>query len=388
MISEEIEKCITKYFFQLADVKDLDLLNNWIEDKENQVLLKEYVKTNFAINLTMSDPNIEEFKKQLIKEIRKQKNPFYRYKFSIIKYAAVAIIFLGLGYFFEISLNQSQSEEVTITPRKDEIILKLDNGDIKIITEDGSSKVLNSKGEVVGQQNGKELVYDEETQKSKIEYNTLSIPNGKRFRIILSDGSIVHLNSGSTLTYPVMFHKDSIRKVSLIGEAFFDVAHNPKNKFIVNTQELNVQVYGTKFNVSNYPENENTEVVLVQGSVSMIDSKKQITNHDDEFFLNPGHKGSFNRGNKEITDEKVNTHHYTSWVDGNLVFRNTSFYKITQQLERSYNVIIINNNKKLAKETFNATVETKYETIEQVLNYFNKVYQIQYSIVENKVIIN
>ncbi len=75
-------------------------------------------------------------------------------------------------------------------------------------------------------------------------------------------------------------------------------------------------------------------------------------------------------------------------MTGNLVFRNISFGSIIQKLERHYNVAIINNNEKLAAETFNATIETKHESIEQVFNYFNKVYQIEYRIIENKIIIN
>ncbi|WP_100611455.1 FecR family protein [Confluentibacter lentus] len=386
MISEEIEKCITKYLFQSADVKDLDLLNDWIEDKENQILLKEYVKTNFAINLAMNDPNIEDFKKQLLKEIRKQKNPFLRYKFSIIKYVAIAIVFLTIGFWSQMHFNDLNSEK-QVKPRTDVITLELENGDIQVISEDGSSKILRTNGKRIAKQKGSQLIYDQDNHETKISYNTLHIPNGKQFNIVLSDGTKVHLNSGSTLTYPVKFLNDSLRKVTLVGEAYFDVTHNEKNKFIVKAQELEVQVYGTQFNISNYPEDENTEVVLVKGSVSLMESNKN-TESKEEFYLTPGFKGTFNKTNKQIIDEKVNISLYTSWMNGNIVFRDAPFEDIIRKLERSYNVIIINNNKKLAKETFNATIETKYETIDQVLNYFNKVYQIQYSIIENKVIIN
>lgn len=387
MISREIETCITKYFFQLADVKDLDLLNSWIESEENQILFKEYVKTHFAINLAMNEPNIEDFKKQLIKEIRKQKNPFYAHRFSIIKYAAIAIVFLTIGFWSQLRFNNVNPKEEKITPRTDVITLELENGDIQVISEDGSSKILHDGGKAVANQTGNQLIYNQDTEDTKISYNTLNIPSGKQFHIVLSDGSKVHLNSGSTLTYPVKFVKGSPRRITLTGEAFFDIAHDENDKFIVNTEELKIQVYGTKFNVSNYPEDENTEVVLAQGSVSLVDSETDEQTRN-EFYLTPGFKGTFNKTNKAIVDEKVNVSLYTSWMDGNIVFRNAAFEDIIRKLERAYNVTIINNNKNLAKETFNATIETKHETIEQVLNYFNKVYQIQFSIVENKIIIN
>src|SRR5690606_11075231 len=144
---------------------------------------------------------------------------------------------------------------------------------------------------------------------------------------------------------------------------------------------------GTTFNITNYPEDESSEVVLLEGSVSLMD-EGSVGVARDEVFLEPGFKGEFNKVERKITKEKVNTSIYTSWRNGNLVFRDISFENIIQKLERHYNVIIINNNKDLDKETFNATIETQHETIEQVFNYFNKVYRIKYKIVENKIIID
>lgn len=387
MIPEKIENCIVKYFCHSADIEDLDLLNNWISHEENISVFKDYVNVNFAINLAMNDPHLDNIKSELLKKIRREKHPFYKFRTPILKYAAVAVLFLFIGLAGQMIFQDEDNSE-QIIPRTDAITLDLGNGEVEIISENGDSKVQNSQGKILGRQKGSLIIYNKDDKENNLVYNTLRIPNGKQFNILLSDGTKVHLNSGSSLTYPTNFIKNMPRKVTLKGEAYFDVAHDEINKFIVNTQELNVQVYGTKFNVSNYPESENTEVVLVQGSVSMSNSTTENTYENDEFFLTPGYKGTFNKINRNITNEKVNTALYTSWMDGNLVFRNTPFEDIIQRLERSYNVVIINNNKKLAKESFNATIETKHETIEQVLNYFNKVYHIEYSIIENKIIIN
>ena len=238
---------------------------------------------------------------------------------------------------------------------------------------------------MVGVRNGNKLVYDQ-GEELKLVYNTLTVPNGKQFSIVLSDGSNVHLNSGSSIKYPINFLKGQQRQVFLTGEAFFEVAHDQVYSFIVNAQDLNIHVYGTKFNVSNYPEDRDTEVVLVEGSVSLRENL--VIGDKPEVYLKPGYMGIYNRSDNNISQEEVNTSIYTSWMNGNLVFRNISFENIIQKLQRHYNVVIINNNKKLARETFNATIETEHETIEQVFNYFNKVYQIEYKIIENKIIIN
>jgi transmembrane sensor len=387
MAPKEIEIIIVKYFSQSANMDDLDILNKWIEDPENQLIFQEYVKTHFAITLAMNEPDIKTVRKALLKEIRREKKKSKKYNLrSFMKYAAIAILFLGIGAVLQKNIFDNNTKEI-IVPKKDEITLKLGNGNIKVIAADGTSKVYDANGKVVGEQKGKELVYANDPNATKLVYNTLSIPNGKRFNITLSDGTVVYLNAGSSMTYPVQFIKDKTRKIFLTGEAFFEVAHDKKHAFIVNANKLDVQVYGTKFNVSNYQEDDATDVVLVEGSVSMTESG--LTGKSKkEVFLSPGYKGTFTKGDKTISNEKVNTSLYTSWMSGNLVFRQESFENIIKKLERHYNVIIINNNKNLAHETFNATIETDHESIVQVFNYFKKVYQIDYSVVENKIIIH
>ncbi|MFQ6600102.1 FecR family protein [Flavobacterium sp. C3NV] len=386
MAPKEIEIIIVKYFSQSANMDDLDILNKWIEDPENQLIFQEYVKTHFAITLAMNEPDIKTVRKALLKEIRREKKKSKKYNLrSFMKYAAIAILFLGIGAVLQKNIFDNNTKEI-IVPKKDEITLKLGNGNIKVIAADGTSKVYDANGKVVGEQKGKELVYANDPNATKLVYNTLSIPNGKRFNITLSDGTLVYLNAGSSMTYPVQFIKNQNRKIFLTGEAYFDVTHDKKHPFIVNANKLDVQVYGTKFNVSNYNEDNATDVVLVEGSVSMRQSG--LLKNKNEFFLTPGYKGTFSKEKKTISNEKVNTSLYTSWMNGNLVFRQESFANIIKKLERHYNVTIINNNRSLANETFNATIETDNESIIQVFNYFKKVYQIDYSIVENKIIIN
>jgi transmembrane sensor len=385
---KDIEIIIVKYFSQSANMQDLDVLNKWIEDPENELIFQEYVKTHFAITLAMNDPDVKSIRKALLKEIRKEKKKAKNNRLrSFMKYAAIAILFLGIGAFLQKNIFNDNVTKEIIVPKKDEITLKLGNGNIKVIAADGTSKVYDANGKVVGQQNGKELIYTNDPNATKLVYNTLTIPNGKRFNITLSDGTMVYLNAGSSMTYPVQFIKNQNRKIFLTGEAYFDVTHDKKHPFIVNANKLDVQVYGTKFNVSNYQEDDATDVVLVEGSVSMTEAGL-VGKNKNEFFLTPGYKGTFVKQNRSISNEKVNTSLYTSWMNGNLVFRQETFANIIKKLERHYNVIIINNNKSLGNETFNATIETDNESIVQVFNYFKKVYQIDYSIVENKIIIN
>ncbi|QWX84625.1 FecR family protein [Cellulophaga sp. HaHaR_3_176] len=387
MIKDEINICLLKYLNNSATGADLDILNNWIQKPSNEILFKEYIETHFAITMSMNKADSSEIRRKLLKEIRKEKNLFYRIKpKSILKYAAVGFFFLGMGYIFQIIIGESELENIPL-PTEEAITLELENGNIKIISEDGSTKIVDVDGQVVGKQKGQQLVYSNDVGVSKESYNTLTVPYGKRFDLNLSDGTKVHLNAGSSLRYPVKFLPGKIRQVFLKGEAYFDVAENKKNPFIVNAYELNVQVVGTEFNVVAYPENVNTDVILIEGSVGLYESNEQF-DIEKNTMLKPGFKASFDKEHKTINTGKVNTTLYTSWIDGTIFFRNEPFDNIIKSLERQYNTTIINNNKTLGNETFNASIEVERESLEEVLNYFNKVYAIEYQVVNNKVIIN
>ena len=232
-------------------------------------------------------------------------------------------------------------------------------------------------------QKSNKLVYDKDLKTETLVFHSLKVPYGKRFDIILSDNSKVYLNSGSTLRYPIKFLDNQIREVFLEGEAFFDISEDEKNIFRVNSNGINVEVYGTKFNFKNYPEDYISDVVLVNGSVGISSSEnKSITK------LSPGFKGSVDKENFKVDKFKINTKIYTSWIDGQVIFRRESFNQIIKKLERLYNVTIINNNEKISEELFNASIDTEEEKIEDVLNYFNKIYNIEYQLFNNKIIIN
>ena len=141
---------------------------------------------------------------------------------------------------------------------------------------------------------------------------------------------------------------------------------------------------GTAFNVSNYPEDGQTDVVLVEGAVGMYKSGEHFS-EEEHTILAPGTKGSFDRTNTTIEIRDVLTSTYTSWVDGRLIFRNMPFDNILKKLERRYNIEILNFNKSLGAEEFNAGF--KDESIDEILDALKTTYGIDYKIRDNKVII-
>lgn len=303
-----------------------------------------------------------------------------------LRVAAVFISFIALGglyhnnYFSNVS---GQNQEVLPSTS---ITLQLDNGEIKVIDTKESQELVNEEGSIVGKQVKNSIAYLNTVETNELTYNTLKIPYGKTFELLLSDGTKVHLNAGTSIKYPIKFLKGHHREVFLEGEAYFDVAKDKQHLFVVNNSGVNVEVYGTKFNVSTYPEDIITDVVLVEGSVSMYKTNSNSELQEShKVLLTPGVKGSFNKKNKQIKTKPVIASIYTSWIYGELVFRDMTFQNILKKLERHYNVGITINNEELANETFNASFGKV--SIQKVLEYLRTTYHIDFTINNNHITI-
>ena len=312
-------------------------------------------------------------------EMPERRSNFRKY----ISIAASVIVLLGIGFFYKQHISNKVVEQ-KFDFKSSDIVLQLENGETQILSEHNSAQIKDAKGNIVGNQSGDKIAYENSLDPEKLVYNTIKIPYGKKFRLQLSDGTMVHLNAGTTLKYPVKFIAGENRQVFLDGEAFFDVAKDKKHPFIVNADELNVRVLGTHFNVSNYPEDAATDVVLVEGSVGMYQSNEEFDALKNT-ILKPGFKGSFNKENAKISTKAVITDIYTSWINGGLTFRNMTFKNIITKLERRYNVTIVNKNEKLANEKFNASFSD--ESIDKVMSYFNDIHGINYTIKNDQILI-
>lgn len=381
MTVKKSERLIVKFITNQASHEEIEELTEWLKEEENQTVFKDFVKTNYAIDTTLNTFDSTEVRKQLSERIQKENNVFYKRRFSsYYKYAAILIVAVG-GFYFYKNTEKSHSKQNVVIPREDEIVLQLGNESQNLDPNDDKN-ITDKNGNVIGRQEKDRLVYTKAYSGGALVYNTIRIPYGKKFEVQLSDGTLVHLNAGTTLRYPVQFVKNQNRQVYLLGEAYFEVEKDKEHPFDVNTQNVNVEVLGTKFNVDTYSENTNTDVVLVEGKVSLYKDQKTKEN---QVFLKPGEKGSNEKGQFAITKEQVNTEYYTAWVKGSLVFKNASFEDIIKKLERRYNVTFINRNKKLGREIFNARFDN--EPIEVVLKYFSDSYAIDYNIDRDKITI-
>jgi len=161
-------------------------------------------------------------------------------------------------------------------------------------------------------------------------YNQLIVPYGKRSEIILTDGTKIWVNAGTRLIYPTEFSKKK-REIYVDGEIYLEVTHYNKWPFVVHTNEMSVNVLGTKFEVSSYPSSPTKDVVLVSGSVKVARGNSQT-------IIKPTYAYSL-RGNN-ATIHQIDVQQYTSWINGIYIFESEELNVIFSKLERYYNVQI------------------------------------------------
>ena len=361
-----ISEILYKYLSNEASEQEVQTLFEWIEASEENK--KHFITLKKAWAITSVSESIS--KDTSIIKI-KPKNKAVKY----LKYAAIFLVLLGLG---KIAFNFSQK-----TKSSKEIVLELGDGRTEYITKNNQSNLVNDKGELIAKKFPHQIIYFGKVKDKEVIYNSLKVPYGKTFKLILSDGTIVSLNSGTTLRYPEQFGLDGKRNVYLTGEAFFEVAKDKEHPFIVNANQVDIEVLGTKFNVSAYPETPTINSVLIEGSIKMY----EIENSSNTVLLQPNQMATWQNYSKKITTKSVDPSFYSAWTKGELTFKDTPFSTIVKIIQRSYDVEIINENSDLAKQTFTGTIKISESSVENILELLKRDTPFNYTIKENTITI-
>ena len=238
---------------------------------------------------------------------------------NILKYAAVACAVLGIAVsVFYISGNKTPETVETVAVAQVSVPA-IAHGSSKavLILEDGSSVKLDRQSTfqtadatVRNTEHSGIISYKktEKTEKKEVKMNRLIVPRGGEYNVELADGTLVYLNAESELQYPVTFIGES-REVTLRGEAYFKVTKNNEKPFIVKSEGLSVQVWGTEFNLNTLNQEGYYAATLVEGSVEVkVPGRHSV-------FLEPSQQARVDCATSDITCLKVNTLPYTAWKD-------------------------------------------------------------------------
>ena len=210
----------------------------------------------------------------------------------------------------------------------------------------------------------------EAQQNTELATQTIINTSNTTKTVQLPDGSTVTLQLDSKLVFPNTFN-DSIRSVTLIGEGLFDIVHNEQKPFIVKTEDFNVKVLGTVFNVKSYQNDMQTETTLLSGKVELV-SKETAS-----IILAPSQKAIFKKEKKEIEVEKVKEEDIAAWKKGAIVFNSTPMQQVALDLERKYNVNIHIKSAHLLQYEYTGTFNNL--TIEEILKLLTISSPIHYS---------
>ncbi len=310
---------------------------------------------------------------------------------TIVRIAASVLIIISLGSLLYLNSIKNESHYTfsesknTIDPNNPVLILA--NGDkIEIQRDESEITVLENQDAV---QINSDTIYRnnpiDASNKKELPLNELVIPFGKKSMVVLNDGTKVWLNAGSRFAFPQKFTGKK-RTVFLDGEGYFEVAENKNQPFIVSSKNMNIEVLGTKFNVSTYSSDDFCEAVLLEGSINVWGKNRLIK---DKIWMSPNQKATYHIAEKEmVVKPEPEPENYIAWVEGWYKFSNENLEQVLKKLGRYYDVTF-QYNKEIVKNALpiSGKLDLK-ESFDEVMSVLSKVAEIDYKIEGGIIIIN
>jgi transmembrane sensor len=329
MYPEQIEDLIKKLITNTATQQEKELLDTWFQKEKKSQTVWE------------ADSLDEEnhIKNEMFSVIRNkiastQVRKIYP---SVYKYVAAAsiLLFIISISFFVIKSKTNDDLNATaalraLPPGGNGAVLTLASGEKVQL---GKNALVNTS-KIIGILNYSDTLLEYQNTKPSKEllYNILTTPYGRQFSLVLSDGTKVYMNAGSTLEYPVAF-TGSERLVKLSGEAYFEVVHNSKSPFRIKVGNQIVEDIGTSFNVNAYKEENFTSVTLVEGSVKVSKKEKEV-------IIKPGQQALTYTYNNVISIKPADFDSALAWKNGLFHFDNAPLSIVLKQIARWYNLEI------------------------------------------------
>lgn len=359
--------------------------------KENQpvslLMDNEYKLASEILNTVGEKESIlNQSEKELLGKRVTQTIDTFKIRKLIVRISTAAVFLLLVGITAILTMNRD-SEIIAFARRNQSVAL---TGNTRLILSGEEEIQINSeKSKIEYAGNGKEIKIDSSHVSQAVNgddlvYNTVVVPYGKRTQITLSDNSSVWLNSGSKLVYPARFATDR-REVYLEGEAIFEVSHNKERPFHVITNDVEVKVLGTVFDVCAYKDDKITSTILESGSVELKYNSNSILSQS-KVTMSPGMLAVYDPSEKNVRQAHVNTKLYTSWREGYFVFERQSLGEILKKISRYYNVSIQLNDQSLADETFTGPLDLR-NSATQVLEIIAELINAKVEKVDNKILI-
>jgi transmembrane sensor len=326
--AKRIAALIAGYIRRNLSVSDHDELDRWVEESDRNMKLFEELTDDNNVD------RVEAWIKSLDSDAawdRVQGRIHHHEKKSNSKnlfWIASAACVAGVGFFIFLQLQHkkipkantlSSLEKKDIPPGSNKATLTLADGKkIPLDSNISGNSFVNIKDSTISY-----------VATAGLGYNTLSVPRGGQYHVLLADGTQVWLNAASSLRYPVSFSGNE-RKVELSGEGYFEVAKDPSKPFHVMARGADIAVLGTHFNVNAYTEEENISTTLLEGSV-------KVSFNDKAKMISPGEQAIV-EGSSIILNRNANIGAAVAWKNGKFAFDEEKIEPLMRQAARWYDI--------------------------------------------------
>ena len=339
----EIARLITAELSETITPEEKERLNVWLAEDERHYMrycrIRERLKRGEGENVFRNPERVREDMEKLKKKLSGNKRRFLLSGNYFWRYAAVAVFTIGIAIGLIERPWEDRSSEMSpmaqqpaVLPGSYKAVLTLASGE-QVNLEEWCRDSLWKDGTLIRKRKG-ELTYEQKAgdmQQEEMLFNTITIPRSGEYKLVLSDGTKVWLNSASKLKYPVAFTGGQ-RKVFLEGEAYFKVAKNEKQPFVVKTENMDVRVLGTEFNLKAYADEKWVQATLVRGEVAVFTGMdKSVRN-----TLKPEQQAEWDIEKGKLDVKTVELDLYIAWKNGQFVFRGQRLTEIMTVLERWY----------------------------------------------------
>lgn len=294
-------------------------------------------------------------------------------RWRYIAAVCLLVITTGVGYLLRLQKQPASLPlSVLLEPGQRKAILKFENGeqiDLGAMTPD---TLLSRQGVTICLDSLQSITYlPVSPGQAGLAYNTIEVPRGGEYRLVLPDGSVVWLNSDSELKFPMNFVGEQ-RKVFLKGEAYFEVVKNPAMPFIVEVAAMEVKVLGTRFNINASRSDAGVQTTLVSGKVEVADRENAR-----KVVLLPNQQAELKKGC--LTVRNVDAEAVTAWRQGKFYFESESLEEIAAQLERWYDIHFFFSRESLKQEEFTGVIRRDY-TAGRILEIIAKTTNVGFDI--------
>ena len=384
-MNERIEELLIKNIDGELSGEEKQEFEVWLEEsEEHKRVFREYkiVRQRLSVLKEEFRPNMQE----RLQSIKKHKKRRVRLVAGWMRYAAVGILLMSIGGYLLWNERTGEDREHRIfakvaVPGKEQAYIIWANGEQMAINETMKDTLLTGDlGAVIRVDSNRMLHYrgGEVQTGGENRIHKLVIPNGGEYRMVLEDGSVVWLNSASSLEIPEHFGTKE-RRVRLVGEGYFQVERDTARPFYVETERADVRVLGTEFNVSAYKEDKEVVATLVNGSVRVNACG------GESVVLKPGQQAQ--TAGQAIKVQEVDASYVTSWVNGKFSFDNSSLEDIVHQVSRWYDVKISFEDESLKEIRFSGAM-LKFRPLSDLIEMIEATSYVHFSVKGENIVIS